>query len=52
MNERNEPTVDQGEECPTCHEDRIDWLVWDEISETVTCSTCGTTYDPNLSMGH
>ena len=33
--------------CPNCHEERVDWLVWDEDGETVTCWRCGATYDPS-----
>jgi len=37
----------QGCECPVCGESRIDWLVWDEWGEHVTCTKCGAVYAPN-----
>ncbi len=33
--------------CPRCGERRVDWLVWDDDGEQVTCSTCGQVYDPS-----
>jgi formylmethanofuran dehydrogenase subunit E len=37
------------DQCPRCGERFIDRLVFDENGEIVTCSTCGTEYDPNDS---
>ena len=39
-------TVPTEYQCPTCGENRIDWLVWDEETETVVCATCQTRYVP------
>jgi rubredoxin len=33
--------------CPSCGENRIDYLGWDENGEYVTCASCGAWYDPN-----
>ncbi len=32
--------------CPDCGEDRIDYLVWDDDGEFVTCASCGCVYVP------
>ena len=37
--------VTDGNECPYCGEDEMDRLVWDD-QDWVTCTTCGTIYDP------
>jgi len=37
-------TVLEGDECPDCGEDRIDYLVWQSDGVTVRCSTCGEEY--------
>ena len=53
----NEPHTDDDNQvgpenaCPTCHERDADQLVWDEAGERVTCSRCGTTYDPAAPAG-
>ena len=41
-----EEVVDDGDECPCCHEARIDWLEWTEDYETVKCLTCWYEYVP------
>jgi len=38
--------VDDGDECPCCHEARIDRLEWTEDYETVKCLTCWYEYVP------
>ncbi len=38
--------VEQALGCPRCGERRVDWLVWDDDGEQVTCQTCGQVYDP------
>jgi ribosomal protein S27E len=49
-NEVNEKTfhikVNPDDRCPECGENRVDYLVWDEDGEYVTCATCGTVYVP------
>jgi len=35
----------EGAECE-CGEDRVDYLVWDDDCEIVTCATCGAEYVP------
>ena len=45
--ERDYERVPVGAECPTCGEDDMDALVWDDDAEGVTCTTCGTHYVPN-----
>jgi len=32
--------------CPSCGEQRIDWLVWTD-DETVRCASCGGEYRPD-----
>ena len=32
--------------CPKCGNIAMDLLTWDEPCERVTCSLCGTTYEP------
>lgn len=41
-----EDIVPTGAECPECGENRVDWLVWDDDCEIVTCTTCGAEYVP------
>lgn len=48
MSVATEPMCEPDEACPNCGERRIDYLEWDELSETVTCNTCGANYDPAL----
>lgn len=36
----------RGAECPTCGENRIDYLAWDDDGEVITCTNCGTKYVP------
>ena len=43
--------VDPASSCPTCDERDADRLVWDAAGERVTCSRCGTTYDPAAHAG-
>lgn len=38
-------TVDADGQCPRCHENRIDHLVWQD-DEVVKCATCGYRYTP------
>lgn len=38
--------VDAKFACPTCGERDMDSLVWNDDGETVTCASCGETYDP------
>ena len=40
--------VEVGQECPNCGEERMDWLVWDDDGELVTCETCGHSYVPPM----
>jgi len=40
-----EDTVRPDRACPTCRENRMDWLVWNE-DEMVACQTCGCHYVP------
>jgi hypothetical protein len=45
MNDMNKASVP----CPTCSNDDIDTLIWDdpaELTEFVTCFQCGTRYSP------
>ena len=37
----------EGAECE-CGEDRVDYLVWDDDCEVVTCTTCGHSYVPGV----
>jgi hypothetical protein len=37
-------SVEPGNECPACDENREDWLVWH--THWVVCSTCGYCYHP------
>ena len=39
--------VPQGCECPRCGEYHADALVWQDDYETVKCSNCGTTFQPD-----
>ena len=41
----------QGSACPNCFEGRVDWLVWNDDGETVTCASCGTIYHPEYEGG-
>ena len=43
--------VDDGNACPHCYEDRVDWLAWNKDGETVTCQSCGTVYNPSFEGG-
>lgn len=36
-------TVPADAQCPQCHENRMDWLVWTD-DDTLTCATCGYEY--------
>ena len=38
----------EGAECE-CGEDRVDYLVWDDDCEIVTCATCGAEYVPGVA---
>lgn len=40
--------VNYGQECPTCGEDRIDGLQWDDDEVTAHCLKCGITYTPEV----
>jgi len=42
--------VADGDECPNCGESRVDYLIWDNDCETVTCMFCGETYRPSLRL--
>jgi ribosomal protein S27E len=33
-------------QCPNCHEESVDNLIWDETGISVECKNCGTTYQP------
>jgi Zn ribbon nucleic-acid-binding protein len=49
MNEfSDEALVGDNASCPNCDEHRMDYLVWDEDGEAVTCSICGTEYVPGV----
>ncbi len=37
-------TVAEGEGCPRCGEDRVDWLVWDTGTMEIECQTCNLIY--------
>jgi len=41
----HEDRVPEGGACE-CGEDRVDYLVWDDDCEIVTCTTCGHSYEP------
>jgi hypothetical protein len=43
--------VQEGDACPNCFETRIDWLVWNDDGETVTCATCSAVYNPSFEGG-
>lgn len=45
---RHVEEVAPAEGCPNCGEQRMDWLVWDDDCEAVTCQTCGTVYTPTV----
>ena len=45
MRSAYELVSDESDACPNCHEDRIDWLTWDD-DEKVTCASCETVYVP------
>ena len=36
-------TVEEGEECPYCGEERVDWLVWTPAGE-IECESCESVY--------
>lgn len=36
-------TVAEGEECPYCGEDRVDWLIWTPAGE-IECQSCKSVY--------
>jgi len=44
--------VSWNDACPVCEERRMDWLVWDEDGESVTCATCGNAYAPGKEPYH
>ena len=37
-------TVAEGEECPHCGEDRVDWLIWDTGTMEIECQSCESVY--------
>ncbi len=37
-------TVAEGEGCPRCSEDRVNWLIWDTVIMEITCRSCGCLY--------
>lgn len=37
-------TVTSGNECPSCNENREDWLIWRD--DWVVCGTCGYVHNP------
>ena len=43
--------VARGSACPNCFEDRVDWLVWNDDGETVTCASCDMVYNPEYEGG-
>ena len=45
--EREAGTVPEGDACPGCGENRVDWLVWTDDGDHVECATCGAWYDPD-----
>ena len=36
-------TVVEGEECPHCGENRMDWLIWNDAGE-IKCQSCESAY--------
>ncbi len=42
----NEDTVGIALACPYCHENRVDWLVWQDDHKSVECQSCHATYEP------
>jgi len=32
--------------CPYCHENRVDWLVWQDDHKSVECQGCHVVYEP------
>jgi len=48
-----EETCPEGCACPTCGENRIDYLVWiGPDYEEVECATCGRIYNPDDPLAH
>lgn len=41
--ETEHETVPEGYGCD-CGEMRIDWLIWSDDGEVITCATCGNSY--------
>jgi hypothetical protein len=42
----------RGPSCPSCGEDDLDRLIWDEEGENVTCEACGFSWNPNHILVH
>ena len=40
----NQERVSADEQCPNCHENRMDYLVWQD-DETIKCASCGCEYE-------
>jgi len=42
--------VESGDECPTCGENRSDYLEWIDDGERLRCGLCATRYTPASAM--
>jgi hypothetical protein len=41
------PLRNPGPRCPSCDEDDLDQLVWQDDEQYVTCHSCGFCWNPN-----